>query len=123
MGLFQLESSGIKRAIDLIEPTCFDDIVAVLALFRPGPMNNIPLYAKRKKGQEPVTYFTDSLKDILAPTYGIIVYQEQVLQVVKEIAGFSLQEADLFRRAISKKMRKIRSHESGFLKRCIKEWV
>lgn len=121
MGLFQLESSGIKRAIDLIEPTSFDDIVAVLALFRPGPMNNIPLYAKRKKGQEPVTYFTDSLKDILAPTYGIIVYQEQVLQVVKEIAGFSLQEADLFRRAISKKdAKKLEVMKVDFLKGALK---
>ncbi len=121
MGLFQLESSGIKRAIDLIEPTSFDDIVAVLALFRPGPMNNIPLYAKRKKGLEPVTYFTDSLKDILAPTYGIIVYQEQVLQVVKEIAGFSLQEADLFRRAISKKdAKKLEVMKVDFLKGALK---
>lgn len=117
MGLFQLESSGIKRVIELIEPNSFSDIVAILALFRPGPMNNIPLYAKRKKGLEPVTYFTDSLKDILSSTYGIIVYQEQVLQVVKEIAGFSLQEADLFRRAISKKdAKKLEVMKVDFLK-------
>lgn len=103
MGLFQLESSGIKRAIQLIEPSSFDDVVAVIALFRPGPMSNIPTYAKRKKKEEPVTYFTESLKEILAPTYGIIVYQEQVLEVVKTIASFSLSKADLFRRAISKK--------------------
>lgn len=103
MGLFQLESSGIKRAIKLLEPNCFDDIVALLALFRPGPLNNIPLYAARKKGLEKTTYFCDEVKDILSSTYGIIVYQEQVLQVVTKIAGFSLSKADLFRRAISKK--------------------
>lgn len=103
MGLFQLESNGIKRAIQLLEPECFEDIVAVLALFRPGPINNIPIYARRKKNHEEISYFHPCLKDILSSTYGIIVYQEQVLQVVVRIAGFSLSKADLFRRAISKK--------------------
>lgn len=103
MGLFQLESSGIKRAIKLLEPNCFNDIVALLALFRPGPLNNIPLYAARKKGIEKTTYFCKEVEEILSSTYGIIVYQEQVLQVVTKIAGFTLSKADLFRRAISKK--------------------
>lgn len=103
MGLFQLESNGIKRAIQLLEPECFEDVVAVLALFRPGPIDNIPVYAKRKKNHESISYFHPCLKDILSSTYGIIVYQEQVLQVVVRIAGFSLSKADLFRRAISKK--------------------
>lgn len=103
MGLFQLESNGIKRAIQLLEPECFEDVVAVLALFRPGPIDNIPIYARRKKHREAISYFHPCLEDILSPTYGIIVYQEQVLQVVVRIAGFSLSKADLFRRAISKK--------------------
>ena len=103
MGLFRLESSGIKNAIKLLEPSCFDDVVALLALFRPGPLNNIPIYANRKKGLEKTTYFAQSLEPILSSTYGIIVYQEQVLQVVTKIANFSLSKADLFRRAISKK--------------------
>ncbi len=103
MGVFQLESSGIKRAIKELQPTCFEDVVAVLALFRPGPIDNIPIYARRKAGLEEPTYFTPELKDILSSTYGIIVYQEQVLQVVEKIASFTLSEADLFRRAISKK--------------------
>ena len=121
MGLFQLESSGIKRAIKLLEPNCFDDVVALLALFRPGPLNNIPLYARRKKGQEKTTYFCKEVEDILSSTYGIIVYQEQVLQVVTKIAGFSLSKADLFRRAISKKdAKKLAVMEKEFIDGALK---
>ncbi|MCF0116904.1 MAG: DNA polymerase III subunit alpha, partial [Bacilli bacterium] len=103
MGLFQLESSGIRRAINILKPQSFDDVVALLALFRPGPMDNIETYAKRKQGQEKITYLVPQLEPILKTTYGIIIYQEQIMQIVTTIAGFTLAEADIFRRAISKK--------------------
>jgi DNA polymerase III subunit alpha len=103
MGIFQLESEGMKKAMMMIEPTKFDDIVSLIALYRPGPMSNIPTYAKRKKGLEPVTIFDPQLADILAPTYGIIIYQEQIMQIAQRMAGFTLSKADDFRRAISKK--------------------
>ena len=103
MGLFQLESSGMRKAIKQLEPETFDDIVALLALFRPGPMKNIPLYASRKKNKTKINYPSPNLEKILSPTYGIIVYQEQIMQIVREMAQFSYAEADSFRRAISKK--------------------
>lgn len=103
MGIFQLESTGMVNAIEQIKPSSFEDIVAILALFRPGPMQNIPLYARRKEGREPIVYAADALKPILESTYGIIVYQEQIMQIAQVLAGMSLAEADLFRRAISKK--------------------
>jgi DNA polymerase-3 subunit alpha len=103
MGIFQLESQGMNRAIQLIQPSCFNDIVSLLALYRPGPMDNIDSYAKRKKGNEPITTLDPQLNPILAPTYGIIVYQEQIMQIAQVMAGFSLAKADDFRRAIAKK--------------------
>ncbi len=103
MGIFQLESTGMVNAIDQIKPSSFEDIVAILALFRPGPMQNIPLYARRKEGREPIVYDAEVLRPILESTYGIIVYQEQIMQIAQVLAGMSLAEADLFRRAISKK--------------------
>lgn len=102
-GIFQLESSGIRNAIKILQPSTFEDIVALLALYRPGPMDMIEEYAKRKCGTVEPTYENDVLKNILEPTYGIIIYQEQIMQIVVEMAGFSLAEADIFRRAISKK--------------------
>lgn len=121
MGIFQLESNGIRKAISTLKPSSFDDVVALLALFRPGPIENIPVYARRKEGEEKITYFDDSLKDILAPTYGIIVYQEQVLQVVEKVASFTLSEADLFRRAISKKdAQKLISMKEKFINGALK---
>lgn len=103
MGIFQLESQGMNRAIQLIQPSCFNDIVSLLALYRPGPMDNIASYAKRKKGIEPITTLDPQLNPILAPTYGIIVYQEQIMQIAQVMAGFSLAKADDFRRAVAKK--------------------
>ncbi len=103
MGLFQLETSGMKKAILDLKPSSFDDVVALLALFRPGPMDNIPSYAARKEGKEKPTYINPDLKDILSSTYGIIVYQEQIMQIAVKMAGFSMADADSFRRAISKK--------------------
>jgi DNA polymerase-3 subunit alpha len=103
LGLFQLESQGMQKAIEKIKPTGFEDIVAILALFRPGPMDFIPDYGRRKAGLEAVEYIDESLKDILIPTYGIIVYQEQIIKILQVYAGFDLAEADLVRKAISKK--------------------
>lgn len=102
-GIFQLESPGMQRSIKILKPSTFEDIVALLALYRPGPMKNIPLYARRKEGKEKLPILPPVLEKILAPTYGIIVYQEQIIRIAHLYAGLSLGEADLFRRAISKK--------------------
>ena len=119
MGLFQLESPGMNRAIAQVKPTSFLDVVAVIALFRPGPMENIPSFAKRKAGKERITYPHPKLEKILSSTYGIIVYQEQIMQIATEFAGMSLGQADLFRRAISKKnAEKLASLKAEFLQGC-----
>lgn len=101
--LFQLESEGMKRAIKLVKPSCFNDLVALLALYRPGPMDNIPLFSKNKANPEGIDYLDPSLEPILKETYGVIVYQEQLLKILVTYAGFSPAEADIFRRLISKK--------------------
>ncbi|QER67463.1 DNA polymerase III subunit alpha [Paucilactobacillus nenjiangensis] len=106
-GVFQFESSGIKNVLTQLHPETFELIVAVNALYRPGPMENIDTFIKRKKGQEPVSYPDESLKDIVGVTYGILVYQEQVMQVASKMASFSYGEADLLRRAMSKKKQSV----------------
>ncbi len=103
VGVFQFESPGMRRALALVRPTLFEDIIALGALFRPGPMDNIPSFAARKWGREPVDWLHPALEGILKPTYGIIVYQEQVMQIAQTLAGYSLGEADLLRRAMGKK--------------------
>jgi len=105
-GVFQLESAGMRRYLKQLKPTEFGDITAMVSLYRPGPMEWIPQYIKRKHGQEKVAYQHDDLKPILEPTYGIGVYQEQVLQIAQVFAGYSLGEADILRRAIGKKIKK-----------------
>jgi len=102
-GIFQFESDGIRRVLKDMKLTAFEDLVAVLALYRPGPMEQIPHFINRKKGTEIVQYPHTSLQKILEPTYGILVYQEQVMQAASEMAGFTLGEADILRRAIGKK--------------------
>ena len=102
-GIFQFESDGIRRVLKEMKPTAFEDLVAVLALYRPGPMEQIPHFINRKKGTEIVQYPHASLQKILEPTYGILVYQEQVMQAASEMAGFTLGEADILRRAIGRK--------------------
>ncbi|TPR20077.1 DNA polymerase III subunit alpha [Apilactobacillus timberlakei] len=102
-GIFQFESAGIKRVLKALQPDNFNLVAAVDALYRPGPMGNIESFIKRKNGQENVTYADDTLKPILGPTFGIIVYQEQVMRVASTMGGFTLGEADLLRRAMSKK--------------------
>ena len=107
VGVFQFESKGIKNVLRKLGPTSIEDIASVNALYRPGPMENIDTFIKRKKGIEPIHYPHKSLKPILEYTYGVIVYQEQVMQVASKMAGFSLGEADILRRAISKKSKDV----------------
>ena len=102
-GIFQFESEGMKNFLKKFKPTTFEDIVSALALFRPGPMKNIDTYIKRKQGKEKIDYFNQNLEPILKPTYGIIVYQEQIMQIASLMAGYTLAQADLLRRAMSKK--------------------
>ena len=102
-GIFQFESEGMMNFLRKFKPTSFEDIVAAIALYRPGPMKNIDSYIKRKNGQERIDYIDESLVEILKPTYGIIVYQEQIMQIASKMAGYSLAEADLLRKAMSKK--------------------
>ncbi|HIO21307.1 MAG TPA: DNA polymerase III subunit alpha, partial [Nitrospirales bacterium] len=104
-GIFQLESSGMRDLLTKIRPEKFEDLVAILALFRPGPIGSgmVDDFIKRKRGTIPITYDTPVLEEILADTYGVIVYQEQVMTIANKIAGFSLGQADLLRRAMGKK--------------------
>jgi DNA polymerase-3 subunit alpha len=106
-GVFQMESQGVRRVLKDLKPTEFEDIISVLALYRPGPMEFIPKYIQGKHKQIEVTYPHPSLIPILQDTYGIIVYQEQIMQIASRMAGFSLGEADLLRRAVSKKKREV----------------
>ena len=102
-GLFQLESAGMREAIKQMKPNKFDDIIALVALYRPGPMSNIPIYNDCKNGIKEPDYIHPTLKEILTPTYGIIIYQEQVMQIAQTLAGFTASEADILRRAMGKK--------------------
>ena len=104
VGVFQLESEGMRRTLTAVKPTKFEDIIALVSLYRPGPMDNIPLFGKRKAGEVPIEYPHEKLEGILAETYGIFVYQEQVMQAAQILAGYSLGDADLLRRAMGKKV-------------------
>lgn len=104
VGVFQLESEGMRRTLAAVKPTCFEDIIALVSLYRPGPMDNIPLFGARKNGREAIQYPHSLLEDVLRETYGIFVYQEQVMQAAQVLAGYSLGEADLLRRAMGKKI-------------------
>ncbi len=106
VGIFQVESQGMRRALVDMRPDRFEDLIVLVALYRPGPMANIPTYCARKLGQERTDYLHPKLQPILQPTYGIITYQEQVMQIAQDLAGYSLGEADLLRRAMGKKIRK-----------------
>lgn len=113
MGIFQLESAGVRRVLKELKPSVFEDIISVLALYRPGPMEFISKYIQGKHGQIEVDYPHADLESILKDTYGIIVYQEQIMQIASRMAGFSLGEADLLRRAVSKKKREVLDLERG----------
>ena len=110
-GVFQLESDGMRNVLQKLKPTEFEDIVAVNALYRPGPMDNIPHYINRKHGKETIDFYHPDLEEILNSTYGVIIYQEQIMQIASKMAGFSLGEADLLRRAVSKKQKVVLDKE------------
>jgi len=105
VGVFQVESEGMRRTLSAVKPTVFEDIIALNALYRPGPMDNIPMFGRRKNGQEEIEYPHPLLEGILKETYGIFVYQEQVMQAAQILAGYSLGGADLLRRAMGKKIK------------------
>ncbi|GAB4414555.1 MAG: hypothetical protein Kow00106_09680 [Anaerolineae bacterium] len=118
VGVFQLESQGMRRMLTDMRPTRFEHIVAGIALYRPGPMEYIPSYNRRLRGEEPVEYKHEKLKPILEETFGIIVYQEQIMQIGAELFGYSLGEADLMRRAVSKKKKEdLLKHRTIFIER------
>jgi DNA polymerase-3 subunit alpha len=106
-GVFQFESSGMRDALRAVKPTVFEDLIALVALYRPGPMQYIPTYAARKHGREPVTFIDERLKAITGDTYGICIYQEQYMQIAKQLAGFEPAEAETLRRAIGKKIHEL----------------
>jgi len=110
-GVFQLEGVGMRRYIKELKPTCFNDIAAMIALYRPGPMEHIPTFIKAKHGVEPIRYPHPALSSILEETYGVIVYQEQVLFIVQALAGYSLGQADIFRKAMGKKIPEVMKKE------------
>ena len=105
VGLFQLESSGMKDALINMKPNRLEDIIALVALYRPGPMSNIPIYNECKHGKREPDYLHPKLEEILKPTYGVIIYQEQVMQIAQVLSGFTAGEADILRRAMGKKKR------------------
>jgi DNA polymerase-3 subunit alpha len=119
VGVFQLESEGMRRTLSAVRPTNFGDIVALVSLYRPGPMDNIPSFGRRKQGQEDITYPHPLLEPILRETYGIFVYQEQVMQAAQVLAGYSLGGADLLRRAMGKKIKaEMDAQRATFVKGC-----
>ena len=124
VGIFQVESSGMRRALLEMKPDRLEDIIALVALYRPGPMANIPVYCARKHGLEKPEYPHPKLERILAETFGVIVYQEQVMQIAQELAGYSLGEADLLRRAMGKKIKaEMDAQRSRFVDGAVKDGV
>jgi DNA polymerase III subunit alpha len=113
VGVFQVESAGMRRALVDMRPDRFEDLIVLVALYRPGPMANIPTYCSRKLGHEMIEYLHPKLEPILAPTYGIITYQEQVQQIARDLAGYSLGKADILRRAMGKKDKKEMASQRG----------
>ena len=110
-GIFQFETNGMMNFLEKYRPVTFDDVAVALALFRPGPMQNIDLFIDRKYGREKIDYFHNDLINILKPTYGVIVYQEQIMQIANVLAGYSYGEADILRRAMSKKKEEVLLNE------------
>ena len=123
-GLFQLESAGMRDAIKQMKPNKFDDIIALVALYRPGPMSNIPVYNDCKNGLKKPDYIHPTLEKILSPTYGIIIYQEQVMQIAQTLAGFTAGEADILRRAMGKKKKaELDKQKERFISGAIKKGI
>ena len=121
-GIFQFESTGMRNFLRNLKPNCFEDIFAAIALFRPGPAVNIDSYVRRKHGEEEITYLDPCLEPILKNTYGIIIYQEQIMQVANVFAGYSLGEADILRRAMSKKkVDLLKNEEEKFIRKSLEK--
>ncbi len=124
VGLFQLESSGMKDALIKMKPTNLEDIIALVALYRPGPMSNIPIYNECKNGLRQPDYIHPLLEEILKPTYGVIIYQEQVMQIAQKLSGFSAAEADILRKAIGKKKRaEVEKQKIRFIEGAVKNGI
>lgn len=117
IGIFQLESGGMQRYLKQLKPTCIEEVIAMVSLYRPGPMKYIPEYIGRKHGKKDITYMHPRLEPILKETYGVCVYQEQVMKIAGDLAGFTLEEADVLRKAIGKKIEKLlKDQKQKFLK-------
>jgi len=124
VGVFQLESTGMRESLKRLRPDRFEDIIAMVALYRPGPMDNIPTYINRKHGEEPVDCLHDMLKGILTETYGVIIYQEQVIQIAQVMGGYTLGQADLLRRAMGKKDKvEMARHQAKFVEGAVEHGV
>ncbi len=124
VGLFQIESAGMREALIQMRPNHIEDIIALVALYRPGPMSNIPTYNDCKHGKQKPDYLHPLLEDILKPTYGVIIYQEQVMQIAQKLSGFTAGQADLLRRAMGKKKRaELEKQKQGFIAGAVKNGI
>src|SRR6056300_988419 len=124
VGLFQVESAGMRDALTHMKPNHIEDIIALVALYRPGPMSNIPTYNDCKHGRQTPDYLHPLLEDILKPTYGVIIYQEQVMQIAQKLSGFTAGQADLLRRAMGKKKRaELEKQKQGFIAGALKNGI
>jgi len=124
VGLFQIESAGMREALIQMKPNHIEDIIALVALYRPGPMSNIPIYNDCKHGKQKPDYLHPLLEEILKPTYGVIIYQEQVMQIAQKLSGFTAGQADLLRRAMGKKKRaELEKQKQGFIDGAIKNGI
>jgi DNA polymerase-3 subunit alpha len=124
VGLFQLESSGMRDALTNMRPNHLEDIIAIVALYRPGPMSNIPTYNDCKNGKQTPDYLHPLLEEILKPTYGVIIYQEQVMQIAQKLSGFTAGEADILRRAMGKKKRsELEKQKQRFIEGAVKNGI
>lgn len=110
-GVFQMESKGFRQLIVKMNPDCIEDIIVMISLYRPGPMDQIPRYIRNKNNKDDIIYTHESLKPILKTTYGCMIYQEQIMQIFRDLAGYSLGRADLVRRAMSKKKKDVMQKE------------
>jgi DNA polymerase-3 subunit alpha len=123
-GVFQFESSGMKRYLKMLKPTVLEDLIAMVALYRPGPMQFIPDYIEGKRGKRTVAYIHPKLEPILKRTYGVAVYQEQIMQVARDLAGFTPGEADTLRKAMGKKIKKLLDEQyDKFILGCVKNKI
>ena len=124
VGLFQVESAGMREALMKMKPNHLEDIIALVALYRPGPMSNIPIYNDCKHGRQQPDYLHPLLEEILKPTYGVIIYQEQVMQIAQKLSGFTAGEADILRRAMGKKKRaELEKQKQGFINGAVKNGI